>query len=300
MSRYKLYATTNDAIAESVVWLKKDLGRRPRCVVKITNTENGRSVFCEALQFDQNFLSLYNQCPSQRMPIENPEFSIVMSYWYRARLGSKEALETQTEYPLEIAPANGWYGKLRASMNHPQVGVRAAVGLGILSVVFGLVGAALGIISVLPVRGSTTTATTASFSALSVNGVLAWRGTYGDLLEKSREAVIERFGTPNGEDGTILSWNEALKTGNRPLLVGFDSANKDSIVQIVKVGARQTEWLDAVEVFKKAPMFTFSTGTYKDALLNYFTAETKDGRNVFQFDVTERGLKFRYVSFVKK
>ena len=136
--------------------------------------------------------------------------------------------------------------------------------------------------------------------SLSVDEVLAWRGTYGDLLGKPREAVIERFGTPQEEDGPSLSWVKAQKTADRPLLVYFDSANKDSIVQGVKVGPRSAERLDVMEILQKAPMFTFDTGTYSDTLLNYFTASTKDGRNAFQFDVTERGAKFRYVIFIKK
>jgi hypothetical protein len=123
------------------------------------------------------------------------------------------------------------------------------------------------------------------------------------LLGKPREAVIERFGTPleaDGRNGSSLSWDEAPKTGNRPLMVYFDSANKDSIVNGVKVGPHQGERLDVMEVLKKAPMFTFDTGTYTDHLLNYFTAYTKDGRNGFQFDVTERGAKFRFVILTNK
>jgi hypothetical protein len=53
-------------------------------------------------------------------------------------------------------------------------------------------------------------------------------------------------------------------------------------------------------VLQNAPMFSFDAGTYRDLALNYFVASTKDGRNTFQFDVTERGVNFRDVSFSEK
>ena len=100
-------AFLDDDISEGFVWLKRT-GLAPRSVVKITNPDGGRSVFCEALQLEDNFLREYNQAP--RLNIEKPESSIIMSAWYRARLGN---LETQREYNLEIRAANGWWGKLR-------------------------------------------------------------------------------------------------------------------------------------------------------------------------------------------
>src|SRR2546422_4683434 len=80
----KIYASLESDISEGFVWLKKT-GLPARCVVKIRNTENRHSVFCEALQFDANLLTRYNE-PS-RATIKDPESSIVMSGWYRARLG---------------------------------------------------------------------------------------------------------------------------------------------------------------------------------------------------------------------
>ena len=72
----KIYASQQNDIGEGLVWIKKaDLP--PRCVVKITNSESGRIVFCEALQIEKNFLKQYNQSP--RFSIDNPETSIVIS-----------------------------------------------------------------------------------------------------------------------------------------------------------------------------------------------------------------------------
>ena len=55
--------------SEGFVWLDKpDLP--PRNVVKIKNLESRRSIFCEALQIEQNFLARYNQ--RRRPSIQNP------------------------------------------------------------------------------------------------------------------------------------------------------------------------------------------------------------------------------------
>src|SRR5258708_4407361 len=140
----KIYATLSDHLGEGFVWLAKP-GLAPRCVVKITNPQSNRTVYCEALQFDENFLTRYNQHP--RITISNEEASIVMGSWYRARLGN---LETQKDYPLEIVSANSWPAKLRMCVGHPQLVVRVAVWLGIISVALGGVGVLLGFLSVWP------------------------------------------------------------------------------------------------------------------------------------------------------
>lgn len=147
MGNMRIYASLDDDIGEGFVWLRK-AGLPARGIVKITHTDSGRSLFCEALQFEDNFLQKYNQSP--RFTIDNPESSVVMNGWYRARLGG---LQTQREYPLDIAQADSWRGKIRACMDHPQVVVRVAVWLGLLSVALGVVGVLLGIISVLPEDG---------------------------------------------------------------------------------------------------------------------------------------------------
>jgi len=142
----KIYASLDEDIGEGFVWLQKP-GLPTRGIVRITNADSGRNIFCEALQFEKNFLEKYNQSP--RFVIERPDLSIVMSGWYRTRLGD---LQTQREYPLEIATADSWYGKIRACTHHPQVVVRLAVWLGVLSVVLGIAGVLLGVASVLEAR----------------------------------------------------------------------------------------------------------------------------------------------------
>ncbi len=91
----------------------------------------------------------------------------------------------------------------------------------------------------------------------------------------------------------MLHWHAAPKTGNRDLMLAIDPPEKDGKVLSVKIFARSKERLDPVEVLKKASLFEFTTGTYADAVTNYFGASTKDGRNALQFDVTEQALVFR-------
>jgi hypothetical protein len=136
--------------------------------------------------------------------------------------------------------------------------------------------------------------------SLTVDAVLDWRDTYGDLIGKPRDAVLERFGAPTKEDGQSLSWNRSPRTGDRNVLAALNTNSKDGIVQLLKVFARPSECLDPIEILKKASLFEFNTGTYTDTLLNYFAATTKDERNVLQFTASESAVRFRAVMFVLK
>ena len=44
-------------------------------------------------------------------------------------------------------------------------------------------------------------------------------------------------------------------------------------------------------------MFTYQTGKYANSVNDYFLARSSDKKSEFQFDVTDRGLKFRRVAF---
>ena len=142
MGSLKIYASLTEHISEGFVWLKID-GISTRGIVKITNPCNGKSIFCEALKIERNFLKSYNQSP--RYKINSPELTIVMNGWYRSRLGG---LTTQHEYPLQIEQANSWFGRIQACWHHPKVTARIAVLLGFLSVSLGVIGLILGVISI--------------------------------------------------------------------------------------------------------------------------------------------------------
>lgn len=135
------YASLDDDISEGFVWLQRP-ELPARCVVRIENPDGRHAVYCEALQIEANFLTKYNQTP--RYHILVPTSAIVMSSWYREKLGR---LGTQEEYQLQITRSDAWWGKLRARMQHPQIVVRVAAWLGVVSVALGALSVTLGVVS---------------------------------------------------------------------------------------------------------------------------------------------------------
>ncbi len=206
----KIYASRDDDISEGFVWLK-DASLPSRCVVKITNPVARRSVFCEALQIEGNFLRLYNQSPRFFIDADKPESAIVVSAWYRAHLGN---LETQQEYVLEVANANSSWGKLRSCMQHPQLVVRVAVWLGLISVGLGGVSVLPYIISIWPRNmtrqhwGLVIAAAGAILSAFSVQTNRQYDGQLADVVDAAKRKnpnLVEPTET------TIKAWR--LRTG---------------------------------------------------------------------------------------
>lgn len=133
-----LFAALREDTQQGWVWLQ-DASLPARSVVKIKNSANGKSVYCECLQIDQNFLREYNQSP--RITINSPKEALVINSWYRAALGG---LSTRSDVSLEIKPCNSWWGKFKACTHHPQTVVRVAAWLGLISVILGFMGAILG------------------------------------------------------------------------------------------------------------------------------------------------------------
>lgn len=138
----KLYAALREDTQQGWVWLQNP-SLPVRSIVKIINSENGKSIYCEALQIDKYFLNIYNQLP--RTSIADAKNAIVISGWYRAALGE---LSSKIDVALIITPSNSWFGKFMACIYHPQVVVRVAAWLGVISVALGFLGVVLGLISI--------------------------------------------------------------------------------------------------------------------------------------------------------
>lgn len=139
--KYKIFAALQEDINTGWVWIGKSKVQQ-RAVVKIVNKENGKKIYCEALSLDENFKKKYNNEP--RIPIKKLDNSIVINEWYRKRLGN---IKTQLDYDLEIEEIDNLCGKVCATLQHPQVVVRIAVTLGIISVILGFFGLIFGFIS---------------------------------------------------------------------------------------------------------------------------------------------------------
>ena len=140
----KLFAALDDDSQQGWVWLKKP-ELLPRGIVRITCGD--RSVFCEALQIEDNFLKKYNREGEGRIFITNAAETLVINGWYRAKLGN---VPTQVESPITVQGCNGWCAKMKACLDHPQTVVRVATWLGIIGVALGVVGLVLGVLSLLP------------------------------------------------------------------------------------------------------------------------------------------------------
>lgn len=137
----KVFASTVEEAQQGWVWLESP-SLPPRSIVKLTNIDADKSVYCEALQIDGNFLSHYNK--PHRINITAPASSIVMNGWYRSRLGN---LAKQSDAQITVEAANGHWGRFMACTHHPQVVVRVAAWLGFVSVMVGAIGVLLGALS---------------------------------------------------------------------------------------------------------------------------------------------------------
>ncbi len=144
MTKYIIRAALHDEANEGWVWTRK-FGSRS--VVKITNTENCRSVYCQVRKIDVNFENEYEKDP-QRIPLTDAD-TVVMSQWYRDALGGFTTTQKDNEtglVDLKIKPLSGpcrWWGSLRAAAHHPDIVVRIGLTLGVL-------GAILGVVSLIP------------------------------------------------------------------------------------------------------------------------------------------------------
>lgn len=133
---------------------------------------------------------------------------------------------------------------------------------------------------------------------LGLDDVFGWRDHYGDLIGKSKEAAIARFGDGFTEQFPgLLRWSPSARTADRSVDVGMSALDATAKIFLVKVFARDNEGLDPLEILKKAPLFTIETGTYSDSTINFMTATTKDKRNRFQFDVSDSAVTFHAIFF---
>lgn len=136
--RYKVLAALKEDMNQGWVWISYP-EVSSRSVVEIKNKTNGRSIFCEALQIDENYKYAYKNGWTNDLP-EN-EAVITVNSWYRNKL---KLGQTNQDYELGIYTANHLYGKIMTNFQHPQIIVRAAMWLGFISVALGTSGLCIG------------------------------------------------------------------------------------------------------------------------------------------------------------
>ena len=143
MANLRVYAALSNDVNQGWVWIGLKSQLPHRSIVRMVARNSGKSAFCEVLSIDSNFLRAYNKPP--RISIKIPEESLVAPEWYREKLGIK----TRSYAEIDVEPANHALGMFRACMDHPQVVVRLAAVLAVLSVLLGVVGVVFGLISLM-------------------------------------------------------------------------------------------------------------------------------------------------------
>ena len=130
---FKIYAALYEDINVGWVWIGNYSGNQ-RSVVKIVNKNTKKFVYCEALKIDKGFKARYMQ--GNTVKITDPGNSLIMNEWYRKKLG---IYKTKIEEDISVSEENHLIGYIMASIQHPQIIVRLATQLGILSVLLGLI-----------------------------------------------------------------------------------------------------------------------------------------------------------------
>lgn len=134
MALFKIYAAKTEDVNQGWVWL---VGCKypQRSIVKLSANCTSKYVYCETRSIDKNFINDYNESEHTEK-IDEPDSALVAAEWYRIRLG----VEKGTKAEIKVTLANNCYGHIRACLAHPQLVVRLATWLGLLSVVLGLIG----------------------------------------------------------------------------------------------------------------------------------------------------------------
>lgn len=131
-------------INASYIW-SKDLPCRSREIVKITNMDNKKSIWCEVMVTSENYIKRYNNNPNTINLDSKPFF--IANAWYRKELG----LEQNKEFTLKIDTSYKplFLKQLLSSRKHPDNTIRLASNLAFLSLLLGILGLILGCISLL-------------------------------------------------------------------------------------------------------------------------------------------------------
>jgi hypothetical protein len=116
-----------------------------RDYITLKTIPTGKKVNCICRIIDDNFIDSYNK--SERTEnITDRNNSIVISAYYRDMLGG---IETKKEYEFEIIRICkfNYYSKIKTLRQHPDNIVKVATWLAIISIVIGILGILLSMLS---------------------------------------------------------------------------------------------------------------------------------------------------------
>jgi len=146
MKKYSIYAALREDINSGWVW-GNDSRFKKRVIVCLSNPKARKKIYCEGLGIDKNFLKNYDEIGGGRKLIQFDKDVLVVNEWYR-KLLSLDDWSNQSEYELDITIVDNWIGKLWSCFHHPQIIVRIASRLAVISVIEGIIGIVLGAISI--------------------------------------------------------------------------------------------------------------------------------------------------------
>jgi len=131
--RYEIRSALHEESKEGWVWIFPAEDSKATHL-HIRNPDNGWTIICEQRVIDKNFRLVYN---ARKLTLDIPPDGnvLVISSYYRDLLGG---FDPNLAKDLEVAPRRGPIASLVAGVLHPSSAVRAAVLLGIVSVVLGI------------------------------------------------------------------------------------------------------------------------------------------------------------------
>ncbi len=141
--KLRVYAALQEESNAGWIWIPKNDSIKSIDVIKISCSD--RSIVCVARIIDERFVSYYAESP-KRLPITDIERAIVISDYYRDNLGG---IQTKNDYTFEIEkiPKYCCLPRLKAFWYHPDNAIKVATRLAVTSIVLGIIGIALAVIS---------------------------------------------------------------------------------------------------------------------------------------------------------
>lgn len=125
------------------IWFSS-LPCKSREIVKLTNTVNQKSVWCEVVVASDNFINRYKKNERTKNICRDHPF-IVSNEWYRDELGISKNEHSNIKITISRWPM--FIRQLFASYKHPDNTVRLAADLAFVSVILGGIGLILGVVS---------------------------------------------------------------------------------------------------------------------------------------------------------
>lgn len=135
---FKVFAALEQDMDQGWVWVSQ-VDIQARCLVRIKNKRNNRIIYCEARIIDENYLRKYSQANTYHLCKNTP--TICISEWYRMSLGISN---TGKIHDIDISPEKNLVARFRTLTSHPQLIVRLASWVSIISLILGAISLLLG------------------------------------------------------------------------------------------------------------------------------------------------------------